>query len=73
MATDYENILERLESRQAILFLGSGSTVQCRRPNDGKEGLTGHALAKEILRELLGRGKPFPIPDNKLPNADGSR
>jgi SIR2-like domain len=65
---DYENILERLDARQAVLFLGSGSTVQCERPSDKQSGLTGHGLAREILQQLLKSGQTFPIPDNRLPS-----
>jgi len=66
LSTDYESILERVQSRNAILFLGSGSTVQCET-NDGKPGLTGAGLAKEIIQELVGSGKPLPIPPDKMP------
>lgn len=48
---DIRDILETINSSNAILFLGSGSTLLCRKPN-GENGLTGNALAKEIIQEL---------------------
>lgn len=69
MSDAYEDILRQLESRQAILFLGSGSTVNCRRATDGAPGLTGHGLAREILKELVDKDGDgtLPIPDDKVP------
>jgi hypothetical protein len=49
----YLDILEQLGDSRAMLFLGAGSTRNCRRP-DGKRGLTGDELAQEILTELNG-------------------
>lgn len=48
---DIREILEQIESGHALLFLGAGSTQNCRR-SDGKAGLTGRDLAREILQEL---------------------
>ena len=48
---DLQEVLDQIESGHALLFLGAGSTRNCRRP-DGKAGLTGRDLAREILREL---------------------
>ncbi|MFN7935080.1 MAG: SIR2 family protein [Bryobacteraceae bacterium] len=67
MPTDYEQILERIEAKRAILFLGAGSTVLCRK-SDGRYGLTGYGLAKEILQQLVGPKKLLGIPDERLPN-----
>ena len=47
----YQEILGQVKKKNAVLFLGSGSTLFCKRP-DGKRGLTGKGLAKEILREI---------------------
>jgi hypothetical protein len=49
--TDYNGILQQIDAGYAMLFLGAGSTRNCRRP-DGKRGLTGDELAAEILAEL---------------------
>jgi hypothetical protein len=62
----YKDILTQLENNQAILFLGSGSTAQCRRSTDGAPGLTGWGLSKAILEELA-RQDGFPISDNHIP------
>ncbi len=48
---DLREVLDQIESGHALLFLGAGSTRNCRRP-DGKLGLTGRDLAREILVEL---------------------
>ncbi len=63
---DFEMILDRIEANRAILFLGAGSTVQCRR-GDGQTGLTGWELSREILRELVGKGKTLPLQDREIP------
>jgi hypothetical protein len=55
--TDYKGILQQVEDGYALLFLGAGSTRNCRRP-DGKRGLTGNELAAEILTELNGGINP---------------
>jgi SIR2-like protein len=51
----YKDILGQLDDGYAMLFLGAGSTRNCRRP-DGrggfKRGFTGDDLAREILTEL---------------------
>ncbi len=52
-------ILDQIHSGHAILFLGAGSSRLCRRP-DGKAGLTGKDLAREILSEING-GLPPPF------------
>ena len=44
-------ISEQIKAQNAILFLGSGSTLLCKKP-DGKRGLTGKGLAAEILQEI---------------------
>lgn len=62
----YRDVLKQIESGQAILFLGAGSTAQCTRP-DGKAGLTGYGLAKEILLRLLGDGERLPFRDGQMP------
>jgi SIR2-like protein len=48
---DYNGILQQIGDGYAMLFLGAGSTRNCRRP-DGKKGVTGEELALEILTEL---------------------
>jgi hypothetical protein len=54
----YKNILDKIKNRQAILFLGAGSTASCsclRNGSDEKEkqkGVTGEQLADEILKKL---------------------
>jgi hypothetical protein len=50
-AMRYPDILEQLTASRAMLFLGAGSTRNCRRP-DGRRGLTGDELAEEILTKL---------------------
>jgi hypothetical protein len=47
----YTGILQQINDGYAMLFLGAGSTRNCRRP-DGKRGLTGEELANEILTKL---------------------
>lgn len=47
----YPDILNQVETNSAMLFLGAGSTRNCRRP-DGKPGLTGSEFAEEILTLL---------------------
>lgn len=54
---DNHEILTQLDEGYAMLFLGAGSTRNCRRP-DGKRGLTGDELAKEILTTLNGGVDP---------------
>jgi hypothetical protein len=49
--TDYQAILQQIDDGYAMLFLGSGSTRFCRRP-DGVRGLTGEGLATELLVKL---------------------
>lgn len=44
-------LLKQIQDTHAVLFLGSGSTKGCLRP-DGKPGLDGDGLAKEILADL---------------------
>jgi hypothetical protein len=54
-------VLDQITSGHAILFLGAGSSRLCRRP-DGKAGLTGKDLAREILSEINdGRPPPFDV------------
>lgn len=50
LTSHLKEISEQLANKSAILFLGSGSTLFCRRP-DGKRGLTAYGLAQEILKE----------------------
>src|SRR6266849_8448954 len=58
-ATDaYDGLLKQIEQGKVVLFLGSGSSRLCRRP-DGKTGLTGDELASEILNELAGGDPGF--------------
>jgi hypothetical protein len=47
----YKNILGQIKTGQAMLFLGAGSTRNCKK-NDGKRGLTGQELANEIITKL---------------------
>src|SRR5260370_11997438 len=54
---DYHGIIHQIDDGYAMLFLGAGSTRNCRRP-DGKRGVTGEELAEEILAELNGGTKP---------------
>lgn len=49
--TDAQAILQQIDDRYAMLFLGAGSTRSCRRP-DGSRGLTGEELATELLVRL---------------------
>lgn len=44
-------VIAQINNKNAILFLGSGSTLFCKRL-DGKRGATGDGLAKEILLEI---------------------
>lgn len=53
----YDQLLQQVESNAAILFLGSGSTRNCRQAN-GQRGVTGQELANEILRHLNGGTDP---------------
>lgn len=58
ISTDaHDQILEQLANGAAILFLGAGSTRNCRNP-DGSKGLTGDELATEILQKLNKGKKP---------------
>jgi hypothetical protein len=68
MLSTYDDILKQLADRRAILFLGAGSTVQCRR-TDGLPGLTGYGLSKEMLKELAKKQKmaKFPLSDEGIP------
>jgi SIR2-like domain len=65
MSADYDAILNRLDARQAILFLGAGSTIACTK-TDGTPGLSGFGLAQSILQELTG-GKGASIPKSFEP------
>jgi hypothetical protein len=65
MSSDYDAILNRLDARHAILFLGAGSTVACSKA-DGTQGLSGFGLAQAILEELVG-GKGVAIPKGLEP------
>lgn len=47
----YKQLLQQIDKNAAILFLGSGSTRNCRQAN-GKRGVTGQELADEILLNL---------------------
>ncbi len=51
---EYFGILEQIDDGYAMLFLGAGSTANCRRP-DGNHGLTGQELSEEIMT-LLNNG-----------------
>jgi hypothetical protein len=55
----FNELLTQIRGGSAILFLGSGSTRNCRQPS-GARGLTGLELAKEILAELSD-GAPAPF------------
>lgn len=57
MSSGYHGILQQIDDGHAVLFLGAGSTRNCRRP-DGKRGVTGEELAAEILAELNGGQYP---------------
>lgn len=52
-----DEVLEQINGGAAVLFLGAGSTRNCRKP-DGSRGLTGAELAREILSKLDGKKKP---------------
>jgi hypothetical protein len=54
---DYHAIIQQIDDGCAMLFLGAGSTRNCRCP-DGKRGVTGEELAQEILTEL-NNGNPL--------------
>ncbi|MCX6952752.1 MAG: SIR2 family protein [Verrucomicrobia bacterium] len=56
-STVYSDILQQIDNGYASLFLGAGSTRNCRL-GDTPRGLTGDELAKEILRELNGGTHP---------------
>lgn len=62
----YEAILERVYAGNAILFLGAGSTLDCRKA-DNTPGLSGYELAGEILKEMTGN-RPLNIPEKSMPN-----
>jgi hypothetical protein len=47
----YLEIMEKIQSGNMILFLGSGSTRQCLK-TDGTPGITGQELANEILTAI---------------------
>lgn len=51
--TAYQEIIEQINADQALLFLGAGSTRNCRHP-DGGRGFTGDELAQAILKDLNG-------------------
>lgn len=53
----YTNILKQIDDNCAILFLGAGSTRNCRTKK-GETGLTGKELADEILTHLNGGTNP---------------
>jgi hypothetical protein len=53
----YEQLLQQINGNAAILFLGSGSTRNCRQAN-GSRGVTGQELANEILKHLNGGKDP---------------
>lgn len=55
--TEYEGIIQQIDDGYAMLFLGAGSTRNCKRP-DGKAGLSGEELALEILTNLNGGVTP---------------
>ncbi len=58
----FDQILEQIMSGNALLFLGAGSTRNCKLP-DGRRGVTGQELAAELVRELNGGDDPpFEIP-----------
>ena len=63
----YESILNRLEHKSAVLFLGAGSTVACKK-SSGAGGLSGWGLAKEILAELYGTYSALPLRDDQIPS-----
>jgi hypothetical protein len=52
----HRDLLKQIEKENVILFLGSGSTKECRRPDEklGGEirGVDGKELAKEIVTDL---------------------
>lgn len=49
--TVYSGLLDQISDDCAVLFLGAGSTRNCKDPA-GKKGLTGDELAQEILAQL---------------------
>jgi hypothetical protein len=53
----YQEIIQQIDSDHAILFLGAGSTRNCRH-SSGRRGLTGDELAQAILKELNGGVDP---------------
>jgi hypothetical protein len=55
--SDNQEIRDQLDDGYAMLFLGAGSTRNCRQPN-GKRGFTGDELAREILTALNGGVDP---------------
>lgn len=56
---DVTELLHQIYDSRAVLFLGAGSTRACLRP-DGKPGLDGSGLAREILTDLnSGVSPPF--------------
>jgi hypothetical protein len=58
----FDEILEQIRAGSAVLFLGAGSTRNCRKP-DGTAGLTGDELAMEIVKKLNGNKLPsFSVP-----------
>jgi len=61
----YDDILGRVSSGNAILFLGAGSTAKCKR-EDGQLGVTGSELAKAILRKLV-KGNQLALKDHQVP------
>lgn len=54
---DYREIIQQINDGYAMLFLGAGSTRNCKKPG-GAKGLTGQELATELLRELNGGKDP---------------
>jgi len=66
MDETYRELLAQIEGGQAILFLGAGTSSACRA-RDGRHGLTGHGLAREIIAQLIGGDGPFPFPDHHVP------
>jgi hypothetical protein len=46
-----DDLLEQIDLNSAVLFLGSGTTRNCRLP-DGRRGLTGAELARELVTNL---------------------
>lgn len=52
-----DDLQGQLNGNSAVLFLGAGTTRNCRLP-DGRRGLTGTELAQEIIKDLNNGNDP---------------